>query len=342
MYYAFERYVWQKYGDRLRQGEFDLVHRVTPVSPGVPSPIAQHCARIGRPFILGPINGGVPWPKGFEEERRKEGEWLGHLRGVYRAFPHYRSTRRHAAALIVGSAVAWREMPRSYHPKTFYMPENAVDPAQFSVPTIAYEKKPLPVAFVGRLIACKGVAMLLEAAAPLLKAGQITLDIIGDGPEKESLQRMASQHGVNTSVRLEGWVPHTELAARLAQSAVFAFPSIREFGGAVVMEAMMLGLVPVVVDYGGPTEVVSEDTGFRVPLTQREDVIVGLRRVFEKLVAMPSADVEAMGKRCRQRIIDNFSLTAKAQKTARIYQWALSPHGERPPYYPPAHALTLY
>jgi hypothetical protein len=83
----------------LRAGEFSLVHRLTPLSPTLPSLLASRCKEIGVPFVWGPINGGVPWPAAFDRERRREREWLSYVRGAYRYLPGYRaSTRRCAAA----------------------------------------------------------------------------------------------------------------------------------------------------------------------------------------------------------------------------------------------------
>lgn len=341
-YYEFELAAWRMFEPRLRAGEFDLVHRVTPVSPGVPSLIAERVAAVGVPFVLGPINGGVPWPRGYETERRQEGEWLGHLRGLQKILPYYHSARRHSSAILVGSAAAWRDMPRQYVDKLFYVPENAIDPAYFSRLTSAYDQQPLGVAFVGRLVACKGTAMLLEAAASLVRAGQLHLDIIGDGPQRPELESLASQLGVRRSVRLDGWVPHEELQDRLIQSCVLGFPSIREFGGAAVMEAMMLGLIPVVVNYGGPGEVVDDATGFRVELGPRERVVADLEAALRRLVAMSSAERREMGERARARIVREYSRAAKRDKTRAIYEWLLGERDQRPALEPPPRALELY
>src|SRR4051794_40770215 len=82
LYYLFEHYVWRQYGPRLAAGEFDLVHRMIPLSPTMPSLLASRCREIGVPFVIGPLNGGLPWPKGFDGARRKEREWLSYVRSA--------------------------------------------------------------------------------------------------------------------------------------------------------------------------------------------------------------------------------------------------------------------
>ena len=144
---------------------------------------------------------------------------------------------------------------------------------------------PLKVAFTGRLVPFKGADMLLEAAAPLIRNGKVVLDIIGDGPEMPRLKEFAARENLGDRVKLDGWVEHARVHERLGQYDVFAFPSIREFGGAVVIEAMALGLVPIVVNYGGPGESVTPSTGFAIPLGTRAEIIQRLRQSLAELVS---------------------------------------------------------
>ena len=54
---------------------------------------------------------------------------------------------------------------------------------------------------------------------------------------------------------------------RMRSADVFVFPSLRDNGGGVVFEALAVGTVPVVVDFGGPGDIVLPDVGYKVPLT---------------------------------------------------------------------------
>ena len=80
-YLAFEWEVWKATQSELRRGDFDIVHRITPMSPTIPSPISKWSS---VPFVLGPLNGGLKWPPGFGGELSREREWLTYLRSAYR------------------------------------------------------------------------------------------------------------------------------------------------------------------------------------------------------------------------------------------------------------------
>lgn len=321
-YRYFEHLLWKRFGPELVEGRWDVVHRITPLSPTVPSIIGRRLAKLGIPFVIGPLNGGVPWPKEFDSARRAEREWLSYLRDAYKLLPGYRSTRRHATAIICGSKATLQQMPEWCRHKCHYMPENAIDPSRFSKQVEGPVRLPLRVAFVGRLVPYKCPDLLIEAAAPLVREGKVVLDIIGDGPLMPRLKAMVAELGVEQGVRLDGWVQHRLLQDRLVRSDVLGFPSIREFGGGVVLEAMALGLCPVVVDYGGPGELVDESCGRAIPMGGREVIS---RRICEELCHLGGNPnlVRRLGNAARDRVLKEFTWDAKASNTLTIYSQLL-------------------
>src|SRR5262245_15516463 len=90
-YMVFEKELFRCLRRPLSKGRFDLIHRVTPLTPTMGSPLAS---LVDVPMIVGPLNGGLPWPKEYPELRRQEREWLVPLRGLYHHLPYYRSTYR--------------------------------------------------------------------------------------------------------------------------------------------------------------------------------------------------------------------------------------------------------
>ncbi len=316
----FEYQTWKLFGKEIQARQWDVVHRVTSLSPTVPSVIVGACQGAGVPFVWGPINGGVPWPPGFHRQLRAEGEYLAYARDAYKLLPFYRSTRKKAAAIVIGSRDTWKQMAPAYHDRCVYVPENGVDPKRFGRSLEAPVRPPLHLAFVGRLVPYKGADMLIEAAAPLVRAKKVVVDIIGDGVQMADLKKMVAQEGVATGVKLDGWVDHVNMQERLLQSDVLAFPSIREFGGGVVLEAMALGLLPVVADYGGPAELVTQGTGIRVAMGTRDQLVLGFRTAISAL-AEDTSGIRAMGQRARQRVLKYFTWEAKARQMLEIYRW---------------------
>lgn len=318
-YPYFERLVWRRFGAAIRAGDYDVVHRVTPLSPTISSPLAGKCAGAGVPFVLGPLNGGVPWPKGFEAERRREREWLSYMRGAYKALPGRGATLDHAAAVVVGSRHTESEIPARHRDKCVYIPENGIDPARFSL-MAAPEGEVLRACFVGRMVPYKGPDMLLEAALPLLRAGRMRIEMVGDGPMLAGLKEFALREGIGEAVSFHGWMAHERVQEVMAACHMLAFPSVREFGGGVVLEAMALGLVPLVVDYAGPGELVAPGWGMKVPIGPRARIVEGMRAALEHCADDPAA-LAPLGQAARARVEEKFTWAQKARQIAGIYDW---------------------
>ncbi len=316
----FERLVWRRFGAEIAAGRWDVVHRVTPLSPTTPSPSARRVAKAGVPFVIGPLNGGVPWPPGFDAERRREREFLSYVRGAYKALPGRRATLAHAAAILAGSRHTESEIPARYRDKCLYLPENAVDPARFSRRAEPPCDGPLRAAFVGRMVPYKGPDMLLEAAAPLLRAGRLQLQMVGDGPMAEALRAQAD--GL-PGVTFHGWLPHEQVQEVLCGCHLLAFPSIREFGGGVVLEAMALGVVPLIVDYAGPGELVGSDTGIKVPMGPRSAIVERFAAELARLTADPGS-LAPLAEAARARVETAFTWERKARQVSRVYDWVLA------------------
>lgn len=332
-YYYFEHLLWKRFGQAIEAGQYDIVHRLTPLSPTTPSLIAEKCRSAGVPFMLGPLNGGVPWPKGFDHARRQEREWLSYVRDAYKLLPGYRSTLESTSALLIGSMATLGQIPREFHRQCIYLPENAISPARFSREAGHDDGGPLRACFVGRLVPYKGPDILLEAAIPLLREGLIEIDIIGDGPLMPLLRQMVADEGLESTVRLHGWVEHVSVQDIMCRSQVFAFPSIREFGGGVVLEAMALGIVPLVVDYAGPGELVSAGLGFKVPVGSRAEIVRGFRDRLREL-ALNRQLLAAIGARAKTHVREKFTWPAKARQVSEVYRWVLGRNAEKPCPFP--------
>jgi glycosyltransferase involved in cell wall biosynthesis len=217
-------------------------------------------------------------------------------------------------------------MPKWSRGKCVYIPENGVDLSSVERRKRTTAHSPLSVGFVGRLVPYKGADALIEAAAGFLKTDRLRLHIVGEGPQKQALDDLVDQLGVKANVEFHGWLPHPEAQKVLRQCDVMALPSIREFGGGVVVEAMAQGIPPIVADYGGPAELVDESTGIKVPFEDRESLVRGFKQAIQKVVERPEM-LGPLGRAGQQKVITNLTWEAKARQILEVYEAVLTKAG---------------
>lgn len=145
------------------------------------------------------------------------------------------------------------------------------------------------VLFVGRLVKKKGCRYLIEAWPKVIaKEASARLLIVGDGPERESLEKRAVELKTGDSVRFLGALPQASLPDLYRSSAVVVFPSIvgrggdREGFGLVLVEALGCECAVVVTDLPAMRDIVQDgETGLVVRRESSEEIAGAVLRLLK-------------------------------------------------------------
>ncbi len=123
--------------------------------------------------------------------------------------------------------------------------------------------KPLVIASCGRMVEKKGFHILLKAFSKVIESGpQVSLRLGGDGKEKNDLQRLSEDLGINDHVEFCGWVD--SISDFLEKADIFVLPSLDEPFGIIMLEAMAKGKPLISTRTQGPSEILDEETSYLV------------------------------------------------------------------------------
>jgi glycosyltransferase involved in cell wall biosynthesis len=336
---AFEFRAWWQLRRRIFGGEFDVVLRLVPMSPVLPSPFAFFLRKGPIPFVIGPLNGGLPWPPGFGQLDMQK-EWISDLRNLYRFLPFARSTYRHATAIIAASSQTYSEFA-AYSDKLFFVPEPGIGDSVCSDDSRTPESTAkLELIFVGGLVPRKACDLALRGASTLLRNDLARFTVVGDGPERNRLEQLTRSLGIEKAVSFCGWLSHAEVLRRLQAADIMVFPSVRDNGAGVIFEALASGAVPVVADFGGPGDIVHPQVGYKVPLTNETDMVSQIEKILANLV-----NNRDLLSRLRQQGMsyarESLTWDAKARSTTRVLTWAVG-RGLKPDLMPPKMLQVEY
>ncbi len=172
------------------------------------------------------------------------------------------------------------------------------------------------ILFVGRLAAMKGVPVLLEAFASVLERHpDATLTLIGDGPERDTIEARAVTLGITGAAQFSGYQNQVEVARALAVADIFALPSFAEGVPVVLMEAMATGLPVVATRIAGIPELVDDgQSGLIVPPGDAGAFAEALNALLDD-----AARRARMGEAGRNRVSAHFESSREAEKLADLF-----------------------
>jgi glycosyltransferase involved in cell wall biosynthesis len=321
VYAEFNRRVYKAFKDQILRGDYDLVHALTPMQPRFPFKIVKTNKQ--TPVLIGPVNGGVPYPPGFAEIARKEFAYLNFFRAIGRALvPGYVETYKKADKILAGSTYTLNLVKEMFaipdeRIELFY--ENGIADSFLTETQKHQNNSQINLLFVGRLVPYKCADILIEAISRLKPSvkEKVYLTIVGDGEERNSLETQVKELHLVERVKFAGWVGQEQTVDYYRQADIFCFPSIREFGGAVVMEAMACGLPCIVPNNGGIGEYVTEETGFKIEPKSREYLTQEFTNKIQILVEDDLLRASMSAKSIEES--REFEWDRKAEKIVEIY-----------------------
>ena len=297
----------------------DVIHQPIPVSPKTPSCLYG----IGVPVVIGPLNGGMKYPPAFQKEHGLvAGAAMALGRAISNVFNLVIPGKRLASLMLVANPRTRAALPRGIRGRVVELVENGVDLQIWrqKLPNAGAAPE-LRLIFVGRLIDWKALEIVLEAIARVSKHQAVSCEVIGDGPMRQIWQDMAKQLGLETTVKFSGFLSQPECARRLQAADVFVLPSLFECGGAVVLEAMAVGLPVIATAWGGPLDYLDDNCGILVEPSSREDLIEGFANAMIRLGGSSSLRKQ-MGQAGYDRARQYFDWERKVDRILELYATA--------------------
>ncbi|NUN48946.1 MAG: glycosyltransferase family 4 protein [Candidatus Brocadiae bacterium] len=298
---------------------FDLIHHVTFASWRVPTRLYE----LPVPVIWGPLGGGSGVPRGFGSVLGFQGRFSESFREasqyVSRRLPGVGRCARKCRLVLAANGVTRDFLSPLCESPPPVLCEMGVEIADFPErsPRPAHGG-PLRIFWSGVFEPRKALPLLLGALTHP-EAPDCTLDIAGDGPERERWRRAAARMNVEGRVRFHGRLVRHEALRLLEAADVFVFTSLRETTGWVLVEAMAAACPVVALDWSGTPDVLPAEAGIRIRPESPAQVRDGLARALARLSADPDLRV-AMGKAGRAHVARNLTWDRYGAEMDRYYR----------------------
>ena len=263
----------------VRSCHYDFIHHVTFVSVRQPSFLGW----LGIPFVFGPVAGGEAPPYFV----RRSFPFKGWLRDFFRDFansivrfePFLLSTFYSANKIYVTSDQTKKLLPKWVQQKC--QVQLAIGSSDLEVPVVKVStarNNVLKLLFVGNLLYLKGVHLAIQALERYIRKNPcsgVTLTIIGSGPDKKWLESFVTSSNLKEKILWVEAIPQLQVFDYYISHDALIFPSLRDSGGLVVLEALSFGMPVICIDIGGPGQIIDETCGIKIPVfDSSEDTII--------------------------------------------------------------------
>jgi glycosyltransferase involved in cell wall biosynthesis len=190
---------------------------------------------------------------------------------------------------------------------------NGVDTEMF-VPAERTPRQKPKLLVPRRLFHKNGVEYFIRALPLVRREVDVDAVLVGDGPEREKLERLAAELGVADAVTFLGKRPNDEMPALVADADVAIFPSLMEATSVAALEAMSCGVPVAASRVGGLPEIVDETVGTLFEAADPESQAAAIVALLKR------DDLPDLGRRARERVVAQWSVARLARRHVEIYE----------------------
>jgi len=295
-----------------------VVHYTAPVSPVFPVFRINGC-----PVVIGPINGNIHHPRAFRD-RETWNDVLRRLLLVPAQYAHrtlFSGKQTADVLLVAGGERTYQSLRLAGCRESQFREslDSGIPNRLRDEPAAVHEGRNLRFVHNGRIVPHKGTDLIIKSLART--RNPVVLDVIGRGPARAGAERLAAELGLQGRVRFVDWFDdHSAMYEALRGYRGFVFPSLAEANGIVVQEAMMMGLPVICADWGGPSLLVTPESGVLIPPTSEEALVAGLAEAMDRLSDDPDL-ANRMAKAGRAIALDRgFAWADLIERWIAIYQ----------------------
>jgi glycosyltransferase involved in cell wall biosynthesis len=308
---------------------FDLTHHVTFCGYREPG----YLWKLGVPHVWGPVGGVQNHPNQFLLVSGLSGMIREGGRNLLNSLQLATSRRvreagRRSAAVIAANRENQRGLERILGKPLRQMSDVGMTASlaagMVDVPTKSRApNEPLRILWSGWMTPNKALHLLLRAAAMAAHEIPLEITVLGKGSEEQSNRTLASRLGIADRVHFRGWLPHLEALRCYEEAHCFAFTSLRDTTGTVLLEAMSRGTPPVCLDHQGASELVTSESGVRIPVTNPEQVTADFSAALLDLYR-DNTRLRTLSQGAKRRAAE-FTWDAQGTRMAEVYRQLIAP-----------------
>ncbi|MDA7742035.1 glycosyltransferase [Francisellaceae bacterium] len=322
-------YFWMIGAARFMKAQnikFDIIHHITFVNDWLPSFFLLLKNKQNK-FIWGPIGSNDPISNIFLDGRKRiRVEKIKIIsRYLFRLInPSFHFCKRRSDCIIGINANVRKKLALGQN--QHFIDESAIGVSKSVIEQLSFSSRPsnkFLVISVGRLVYIKNFKLTVLVFAKFLKnnpSSNACLQIIGEGHDRELLEKLVKALGIVRQVEFIGKVSLSKVQEYLSNASVFLFPTL-ENAGFVTLEAMSHKLPVLAMDYGGPQQFVQ---------SFKKEQLVSAYEPYDQITETLANNLEKfyldrklrkeIGERNHKDVLENFTWEAKAQRMKKLYK----------------------